>query len=192
MVRVWEEWSVGNEAEKVKGMWKGSRRVPPAALGPYNALAWERKWLGWVCLPGSAHHMRDAANLLCMGPSDSHSGLASPKGTLPQQPVTTPTPPPIPNQAPKHSNRPKWSRGSLIRTPLVAQMVKNPPAMQETWAQSLGWEDPLEEGMATHTSILVQRIPTDKGAWWVTVHGVTKSQTWLSDWAQRSTALLSE
>ena len=37
---------------------------------------------------------------------------------------------------------------------LVAQMVKNPPAVQETWVQSLGWEDPLEKGMATHSSIL--------------------------------------
>ena len=42
---------------------------------------------------------------------------------------------------------------------LVAQMVKNPPAMRETWVQSLGWEDPLEEGMATHFSILAWRIP---------------------------------
>ena len=42
---------------------------------------------------------------------------------------------------------------------LVAQMVKNPSAMQETWVQSLGWEDPLEEGMATHSSILAWRIP---------------------------------
>ena len=48
---------------------------------------------------------------------------------------------------------------------LVAQMVKNLPAMQETWVQSLGWEDPLEEGMATDSSILAWRIPTDKGAW---------------------------
>ena len=38
-------------------------------------------------------------------------------------------------------------------------MVKNLPAVQETWVQSLGWEDPLEEGMATHSSILAQRIP---------------------------------
>ena len=38
-------------------------------------------------------------------------------------------------------------------------MVKNPPAMQETWVGSLGWEDPLEEGMATHSSILAWRIP---------------------------------
>ena len=60
-------------------------------------------------------------------------------------------------------------------------MVKNPLAMQETWLQSLGWEDPLEEGMATHSSILAWRIPMDRGAWWATVHRVTKSQTRLSD-----------
>ena len=42
---------------------------------------------------------------------------------------------------------------------LVTQTVKNPPAMREIWVQSLGWEDPLEEGMATHSSILVWRIP---------------------------------
>ena len=44
-----------------------------------------------------------------------------------------------------------------------------------------GWEDPLEEGMAIHSSILVWRIPVDRGAWQATVHGVTKSQTRLSD-----------
>jgi len=43
--------------------------------------------------------------------------------------------------------------------------------------QSLGWEDPLEEGMATYSSILAWRIPMDRGAWWATVHGVTKSWT---------------
>ena len=64
---------------------------------------------------------------------------------------------------------------------LVAQMVKNPPAMKETWVWSLGWEDTLEEGMATHSSILAWRIPTDRVAWWATVHAVTKNQTWLSD-----------
>ena len=49
---------------------------------------------------------------------------------------------------------------------LVAQMVKNPPAMQETWVQSLGWEDPLEKGMATHSSILAWRIPwTEEHGW---------------------------
>ena len=47
----------------------------------------------------------------------------------------------------------------------------------EIWVQSLGWEDPLKEGMATHSSILVWRIPMNRGAWWAAVHGVTKSQT---------------
>ena len=56
-------------------------------------------------------------------------------------------------------------------------MVKNLPAMQETRVQTLGWEDPLEEGMETHSSILAQRIPMDRGACWATVYGVTKSQT---------------
>ena len=53
--------------------------------------------------------------------------------------------------------------------------------MLETWVQSLGWEDPLEEEMATHSSILAWRIPTDRGAWRATVHGVPKSRTQLSD-----------
>ena len=64
---------------------------------------------------------------------------------------------------------------------LLAQMVKNLPAMRETWVQSLGWEDPLEEGMATHSSILVWRIPMDKGAWRATVHGVAESQIRLNN-----------
>ena len=57
----------------------------------------------------------------------------------------------------------------------VAQTVKNLPAMQETCVQFLGWEDPLEEGMATHSSILPWRIPMDRGTWWTTVHGITES-----------------
>ena len=60
---------------------------------------------------------------------------------------------------------------------LVAQMVKNLPAMWETWVRALGWEDPLEENMATHSSILASRILTDRGAWQATVHGVTDSDT---------------
>ena len=60
-------------------------------------------------------------------------------------------------------------------------MVKNLPVMQETGVRSLGWEDPLEEEMATHFSILSWRIPMDRGALWATVHGVTKSWTRLSD-----------
>ena len=62
---------------------------------------------------------------------------------------------------------------------LVAQLVKNLPARWETWVRSLGWEDRLEEGMATHSSILAWRIPMDTGAWRAVVHGVTKSRTQL-------------
>jgi len=47
---------------------------------------------------------------------------------------------------------------------LVAQLRKNPPANRKTWVQSLGWEDPLEKSMATHSSILAWRILMDKGA----------------------------
>ena len=47
---------------------------------------------------------------------------------------------------------------------LMAQLVKNPPAMWGSWVRSLGWEDPLEEGMAVHSSILAWRISMDRGA----------------------------
>ena len=57
--------------------------------------------------------------------------------------------------------------------------------MQQTWVGSLIWEDPLEEGMATHSSIIAWRIPMDRGTWQATVHGVAKSQTLLSDYAQK-------
>ena len=59
--------------------------------------------------------------------------------------------------------------------------VKDLPTMQETRVRSLGWENPMEEGIATHSSILAWRIPMDRGAWWDTVQGVTKSRTRLSD-----------
>ena len=60
-------------------------------------------------------------------------------------------------------------------------MVNNLPAMHETWVRSLGWEDPLEKGMAIHSSILSWRIPIDRGAWQAAVRGVAKSRTRLSD-----------
>ena len=59
---------------------------------------------------------------------------------------------------------------------LVAQLVKNALAMQETWVQSLGWEEPLEKGKATLSSILAWRVP-----WTVIIHGVANSWTRLSD-----------
>ena len=62
---------------------------------------------------------------------------------------------------------------------LVAQTV-NLPTMRETWVQSLSWEDALEEGMATHSSILAWRIIMDNGAWQAIVHRVAKSCTRLS------------
>ena len=58
---------------------------------------------------------------------------------------------------------------------LVAPLVKNPPAMWETWIRSLGWEDPWEKRKATHSSILAWRVQ------YYTVHGVTKSWTQLSN-----------
>ena len=63
----------------------------------------------------------------------------------------------------------------------MAQSVKNPPEMHETQIQSLCWEDPLKKGTATHSQYPCLENPMDRGAWWATVHGVTKSQTQLSD-----------
>ena len=56
---------------------------------------------------------------------------------------------------------------------------KNLPAKQKTWVHSLGWEDPLEEGMATHSSILAWKIPMDRGARQAAIYGVAKSRTQL-------------
>ena len=69
---------------------------------------------------------------------------------------------------------------------LVAQLVKNPPAVPETWVWSLGWEDPLEKGKAAHSSIPAWRVP------WTALNGVAKSRTRWSDFhshfvAQRDT-----
>ena len=58
---------------------------------------------------------------------------------------------------------PAWLSGKRICLPV-----------QEAWVLSLGWEDPLEESMATHSSILAWRIPMDRGAWQATVYGVTE------------------
>ena len=60
---------------------------------------------------------------------------------------------------------------------LLAQIVKDLSAMQETQVRFLGLEDPLKKGMAIHSSILAWRIPMDRGAWWATVHGDAKSWT---------------
>ena len=72
-----------------------------------------------------------------------------------------------------------WIRHQAF--PLVAQRLKCLPAMWETQVRFLGWEDPLEKEMATHSSILGLENPMDGGAWWATVRGVTKTPTQLSD-----------
>ena len=72
---------------------------------------------------------------------------------------------------------------SLAWASLVAQTLKNPPAMQETWVWSLHWEDPLEEGMAIHSSILTWRIPWTEEPGGLQSMG-SQSRTWLSHEAQ--------
>ena len=72
------------------------------------------------------------------------------------------------------------------RASLIAQLVKNLPAVQETWVLFLGWEDPLEKEMATTLALLPgefhgQRSLVGREAWWAIVHGVAKSWTQLND-----------
>ena len=66
------------------------------------------------------------------------------------------------------------SYGTPVWVALVAQTVKNLPAMRETGLRSLWWEDPLKKGMATHSSILAWRIAMDRTAWRTTVHGLQR------------------
>ena len=73
-----------------------------------------------------------------------------------------------------------------MQASLVTQMVKNPPAMWEIWVQSLGWEDPLEEGMATHSSILAWRIPwTEKPGGLQSMGSQRVGHNWVSCWATK-------
>ena len=66
----------------------------------------------------------------------------------------------------------------MINTETHAHICSHTKDMIKCYSiQSLDWEDPLEEGMETHFSILAWRIPTDRGAWWAIIHGVAKSQT---------------
>ena len=85
------------------------------------------------------------------------------------------------------SPRPRGTRVSVVvgtwehhRASPVAQTVKNPPVMRVTCVRSLGWDDALEEGTATHSSILAMENLMHRGAWRATVHGVAKSWTQLS------------
>ena len=80
---------------------------------------------------------------------------------------------------PKNNN--ERVRSNVTHGKHVVQMVKNLSATWETWIRSLGQKDPLEKGMAIHSSILAQRIPMDRGAWQATLHGIRKSQARLSN-----------
>ena len=71
----------------------------------------------------------------------------------------------------------QWDNPVIPPSYLVAQLVKNPPAMRGTWVWSLGWEEPLEKGMATHP-IQYSGLENSMDC---TVHEVAKSRTWLSD-----------
>ena len=73
------------------------------------------------------------------------------------------------------------SPNNTLWTSLVAQMVKNLPAMQKIQVRSLGWEDPLEEGNGNPLQYSCLENSMDRGAWEATVHGVAKSRTRLSD-----------
>ena len=72
-----------------------------------------------------------------------------------------------------------WHMASVLKDSLVAQMVKNLPAIRETWVRSLGPKDPLEKEIATHSCL---ENPVDRGAWRATVHRVAKSRTQLSNY----------
>ena len=65
----------------------------------------------------------------------------------------------------------------IVWASLMAQRLKHLPAMQEIWVQSLGWEDPLEKAVATHSKILAWRTLMGRGAYWATVYGFSKSRT---------------
>ena len=74
-----------------------------------------------------------------------------------------------------------WQVVTLPQAFLTAQLVKNLPAVWETWVQSLGWEDPLEKEMATHSSVLAWRIPWMEEPGGLQSMESQKSQTWLSN-----------
>ena len=118
----------------------------------FRKIPWRREWqLTPVFLPGKSHGQRRLAG---------HSPWDHKESDMTEWLST-------------HTNQKGLSP--------VAQMVQNPLSIQETWVWPLDWEDPLDEGMATTSSILAWRIPMNRGAWWDTVHEVAKSQTWLSD-----------
>ena len=111
--------------------------------------------------------------------------MAKACGILVPQPGIKPVPPALGAQSLNFQTDREVPQIAII-FPLVAQTVENSPAMQGTWVPFRGWEDPLEKGMATHSSILDWRIPKDRGAWKATVHEVAKSGTWMKQQKTRT------
>ena len=154
-------------------------------------LAWRRKWQPTpVFLPGESHGQRSLVGYSPRGCKESdtterlhfHFSLSCKnRASLVAQIVKNllalqETPSLIPGSG----RYPGEGIGYPLQcswTSLVAQMVKNPPEIWETWVQTLGWEDSLEKERATCTSILAWRIPMGREAWWAAVHGVTKNRT---------------
>ena len=128
----------------------------PAAVPPhFNSRTWE--WSLASQLPSSAAGFKQVGGAVFFGCTLSYAGF--PDSSVGKESACNARDPgSIPGLG--------RSTGKGIGYPLqdswtfpVAQLVKNPPAMWETWVQSLGWKDPLEKGKATHSSSLVWRIP---------------------------------
>ena len=173
----------------------GGQRIGVSALAsfvPKNTQDWSPwGWAGWISLQ-SKGLSRVFSNTTVQKHQFFGTQLSSQSNShihTYSTPITLSGPTPTVRKShihlfaslPVFTTRPCIQEG---KASLVAQLAKNLPAMQENWVWSLGWEDPLEEGMATHFSILAWRRPMDR-AWWATVHGVT-SQTRLSNSAQHT------
>ena len=145
------------EPGRLQSMW--SRRVGHNWATSLSCIDWRRKWQPTpVFLPGESQGWSSLIGCCLWGPTESDTTEAM--------------------QQQQHS---------MFWASLVAQLAKNPSAMWETWVQSLVWEDPLEEGMAVHPSILAWRIP------WTEEPGGLQSmglQRIRHDWATKHTLFL--
>ena len=147
-------------------------------------ILWRRKWQPTpVYLPGKSHGQRSLAGYSPWSCKESnttewlHKGVlwGFPGGSADKESACNAG---DPNSIPGSGRSPAEGKGYSLQNllaSLVAQKVKNLPAKRETWVWSLGWEKPLENGMATHSSILAWWISTDRGSWRATVHGAAGS-----------------
>ena len=131
------------------------------SLSLFTFMHWRRKWHPTpVFLSGESQGRGSLVGCCLWGHTESDkTEVTQQQQQQQQQPCVTGFP---------------WGSAVKISSPAAHEP-------QEIWVWSLGWEDPLEEVMATHSSVLAWRIPMDRGAWQATVHGVSKRQTWLSN-----------